>query len=122
MLLVFWKFGKLNIWQQIPLCHDYSHVCTCLLLISEGLVCRHFFQVMLRTQNAKFAITLIKNRWYKKDINAQNINTIYDSLGIYSQGINATTENSVLNSMYEIRNLRQDCLNQDPEIDHSIMK
>ena len=106
----------------VALCHDYSHVCTCLLLISEGLVCHYFFQVMLRTQNAKFAITLIKNRWYKKDINAQNINTIYDSLGIYSQGINATTENSALNSMYEIRNLRQDCLNQDPKINHSIMK
>ena len=48
-------------------------------MISEGLVCRHFFQVMLRTQNAKFAIALVKNRWYKKSIDAQIIHTIYDS-------------------------------------------
>ncbi|CAG8621774.1 12632_t:CDS:2 [Funneliformis mosseae] len=101
----------------VALCHDYSHICTCLLLISEGLVCRHFFQVMLRIQTAKFAITLIKNRWYK--ILTYKILIPYR---IYHQETNTATENSALNSIYEIQNLRQECLNQDPEIDHSIMK
>ena len=63
---------------------------------------------MLQTQNAKFAITLIKSRWYKKGVGVQNI-TIYYSLGIYyDQGTNTTNENSALNSMYGIQNLRQE--------------
>ncbi|CAG8538139.1 3986_t:CDS:2, partial [Funneliformis caledonium] len=66
--------------------------------------------LMLRIQTAKFAITLIKNQWYKKDINIQNINTIYDLLGIYHQETNTATENSALNSIYKIQNLRQDSL------------
>uniref|UniRef100_A0A8H4ESV8 Protein far1-related sequence 5-like isoform x2 n=1 Tax=Gigaspora margarita TaxID=4874 RepID=A0A8H4ESV8_GIGMA len=49
----------------IVLLQDQSHVCTCLLLFSEGLVCCYFFQVILKTPKAKFAITLIKNRWFK---------------------------------------------------------
>ncbi|KAF0504839.1 protein far1-related sequence 5-like [Gigaspora margarita] len=69
----------------IVLLQDQSHVCTCLLLFSEGLVCQHFFQVMLRTQRAKFSIVLIKNQWYKKDTDLNNIDTLFDSCGgLYS--------------------------------------
>ena len=105
----------------VALCQDYSHICTCLLLISEGLVCRHFFQVMLQTQNAKFTIALLKNRWYKKGVDIDNINTIYDSFGIYKQ-TDAEIKNSTLISMYGIQDFRQDCLDQDSEIEHTIMK
>ena len=76
---------------------------------------------MLQTQNAKFIIALLKNRWYKKGVDIDNINTIYDSFGIYKQ-TDAEIKNSTLISMYGIQDFRQDCLDQDSEIEHTIMK
>ncbi|GBB98119.1 hypothetical protein RclHR1_03140018 [Rhizophagus clarus] len=48
----------------ILLC-DKSHICTCLMILNRGLVCRHFFQVMIRSKQAQFSIFLIKKRWFK---------------------------------------------------------
>ena len=47
---------------------DRSHICTCLMILNRGLVCRHFFQVMIRSQQAQFSIFLIKRRWFKLEI------------------------------------------------------
>ncbi|PKK65058.1 hypothetical protein RhiirC2_786681 [Rhizophagus irregularis] len=44
----------------VILLHDESHICTCLIIFNHGLVCRHFFQIMIRSQKAKFSISLIK--------------------------------------------------------------
>lgn len=43
----------------IILYDDAAHLCTCLTLINCGLVCRHFFALMLLFPNAKFHIGLI---------------------------------------------------------------
>ncbi|PKY50040.1 hypothetical protein RhiirA4_466285 [Rhizophagus irregularis] len=52
----------------IAILKDGSHLCTCLYIISRRLVCRHFFRVLRASNNAKFNIVLIANRWYKDDI------------------------------------------------------
>jgi len=44
---------------------DRGHICTCLTILNRGIVCRHFFQVMIRSTEAQFNISLIKRRWFK---------------------------------------------------------
>jgi len=48
----------------IVLYDNAGHLCTCLTLINRGIVCRHFFALMLSSPNAKFHISLISQRWY----------------------------------------------------------
>jgi len=50
----------------IILLTDRTHICSCLGLVSRGIVCRHFFQVMLCSRTAVFHITLVHKRWYKE--------------------------------------------------------
>ncbi|CAB4403820.1 unnamed protein product [Rhizophagus irregularis] len=52
----------------VVLLKNNSHICTCLFTIQQGIVCRHYFQVMLATSDAKFHIRLILSRWYFKDL------------------------------------------------------
>ena len=56
----------------ILLC-DKSHICTCLMILNRGLVCRHFFQVMIRSKQAQFSISLIKKRWLKLEVNESQL-------------------------------------------------
>jgi len=51
---------------HVILLKNGSHVCSCLSIIQQGIVCRHYFQVMLNTSEAKFHIRLIPSRWYQK--------------------------------------------------------
>jgi len=44
---------------------DGSHFCTCNLLISFGIPCRHFYKVLRKSSQAKFHIKLINQRWYQ---------------------------------------------------------
>jgi hypothetical protein len=44
-----------------------NHLCTCMHLITKGLVCRHFFSVMLNSDKAMFHIGLIPARWYNSE-------------------------------------------------------
>ena len=102
----------------VALFQDHSHICTRLLLVSEGLVCRHFFQVILRSQNAKFAFNLLKSRWYKKSIDLQSINTLDSSSEIM---INIGSQSSVT-FMCGIHNNKDDYLNHDSEAEQMIKK
>ncbi|CAG8763649.1 19360_t:CDS:2, partial [Rhizophagus irregularis] len=49
----------------VILLYDQGHICTCLMILNRGLVCRYFFQVMISSQQAQFSILLIKRRWFK---------------------------------------------------------
>ncbi|RHZ73176.1 hypothetical protein Glove_232g96 [Diversispora epigaea] len=51
----------------IILLSNGSHHCSCLSLINRGIVCRHYFQIMLRSSTAKFHLRLIPSRWYYKN-------------------------------------------------------
>lgn len=44
---------------------DRAHLCTCMLLINCGLVCRHFWHIMAIDDTVSFHITMIPRRWYK---------------------------------------------------------
>src|SRR6185369_14566639 len=49
-----------------------NHLYTCMLLVSKGLVCHHFFSVMTNSDEAMFYIRLIPDRWYnEKALNYQ---------------------------------------------------
>ncbi len=43
----------------VILLNEGTHICTCLLLINKGLICRHFFRVGTYSQNATFHISII---------------------------------------------------------------
>src|SRR5260364_346044 len=57
-----------------------AHLCTCLTLINRGLVCQHFFAIMLVSEIAKFHIKLIPQRWYLNIF--QNISIFENELAI----------------------------------------
>ncbi|CAG8737788.1 15111_t:CDS:2, partial [Cetraspora pellucida] len=44
------------------------YICTCLLLISHGLVCQHFFCMLLESDFARFHIMLLPIRWCKDNV------------------------------------------------------
>lgn len=70
----------------IILLADGGHLCTCLAIINRGLVCAHFFQVMMNSKVAKFNIGLIATRWYIENMQDQYIQTIQDkSIGVTTQ-------------------------------------
>jgi len=52
----------------VVLFDDGTHICTCLETITKGIVCRHFWRVMLYSNAAKFHISIIPIRWAKDDI------------------------------------------------------
>ena len=53
-----------GIGHYVILLNEGTHLCTCLLLINKGLVCRHFFRVGTYSRFATFHISIIPNRWY----------------------------------------------------------
>ncbi|KAF0443466.1 protein far1-related sequence 5-like [Gigaspora margarita] len=52
----------------VILLSDGTHLCTCMEMITKGIICRHFWHVMLYTSHAKFHISIIPARWYKDNI------------------------------------------------------
>ncbi|EXX65765.1 hypothetical protein RirG_130120 [Rhizophagus irregularis DAOM 197198w] len=52
----------------VILLDDGTHFCTCLETITKGIICRHFWRVMLYSHLAKFHISIISIRWYKDNI------------------------------------------------------
>ncbi|CAG8811096.1 18921_t:CDS:2, partial [Racocetra persica] len=49
----------------IILLKDSSFLCTCTWPVSRGIVCRHYFAVLIESDMAIFHISLIIQRWYK---------------------------------------------------------
>jgi len=52
----------------VALLNDGTHICTCMETVTKGIICRHFWRVMLYSNVAKFHISIIPIRWYKDDI------------------------------------------------------
>ncbi|GBC34874.2 uncharacterized protein OCT59_023265 [Rhizophagus irregularis] len=42
-----------------------SYLCSCLKSISKGIICRHYFRVMMNSKIAAFHISMIPQKWYK---------------------------------------------------------
>ena len=45
--------------------NNSAHLCSCLATVTRGIVCRHYFSLMIHTHTAMFHIQLIRPRWYK---------------------------------------------------------
>ena len=56
----------------VILLKNNAHIYSCLMIIQKGIVCRHYFQIMLNTCKARFHIRLIPSRWYQKDKDASH--------------------------------------------------
>ncbi|RHZ75962.1 hypothetical protein Glove_208g167 [Diversispora epigaea] len=42
-----------------------SFLCSCLKSISRGIICRHYFHVIMNSETAAFHISMIAQQWYK---------------------------------------------------------
>ncbi|KAF0397181.1 protein far1-related sequence 5-like [Gigaspora margarita] len=58
---------KSNIGHNVVLLKNGFHLCTCILLFDSGVICRHWFCVLLQSEKAYFHISLIPRRWYKDE-------------------------------------------------------
>lgn len=66
---VYFQFDKKRSGQQsVVLLNNGSHVCTCLLLQNNGIVCRHYFHLMQVNGHHQYHIGLIPKRWYREYI------------------------------------------------------
>jgi len=62
----------------ILLMNNSAHLCSCLATITRGIVCRHYFSLMMHTNAATFHIRLIRQRWYKNlELNGKNETFVY---------------------------------------------
>lgn len=70
-----------------------SFLCSCLKSISKGIICHHYFRVMMNSKIAAFHISMIPQRWYKDiyhdELNLQE-NIIFNNKG-------GTHENEAIN-------------------------
>ena len=44
-----------------------SYLCSCMSNISRGVICRHYFRIMMISTVAGFQIQMIPSRWYIDD-------------------------------------------------------
>ncbi|EXX57044.1 hypothetical protein RirG_210580 [Rhizophagus irregularis DAOM 197198w] len=69
-IIEIWKISRYNYpktYQFVILLSTGEHLCTCFMLITHGIVCRHFFKVFVKSSKARFHLTLIPCRWYKDE-------------------------------------------------------
>ncbi|RIB01581.1 hypothetical protein C2G38_2295145, partial [Gigaspora rosea] len=55
----------------VVIVNQISFLCSCLMSISKGIVCRHYFCVMMHSEMAAFHISMIPTRWYKDEYQDQ---------------------------------------------------
>ena len=63
-----------NSYQHIIILDDGTHLCTCLLLVSRGIIiCRHYFKLMVENPNAH--VIMMPTRWFQNELwkNLENI-------------------------------------------------
>jgi hypothetical protein len=81
---------------------DGSYSCTCNLLISFGIPCRHFYKILRKSPQAKFHISLINRRWYqdlKLNINDEDL-ALLDVLSIVKDDNSEITVHKEINFNY----------------------
>ncbi|KAF0348556.1 protein far1-related sequence 5-like [Gigaspora margarita] len=69
----------------VVLLKDHLHICIWLLLFSEGIVCQHFFQIMLKSNNAIFSVSLIKSYWYQRNTGLDNVDALFSHSGVSNE-------------------------------------
>ncbi|PKY34968.1 hypothetical protein RhiirB3_395905 [Rhizophagus irregularis] len=69
-ILEIWKVSRYNFlkcYQHVILLNTGEYLCTCFMLVTHGIICRHFFKVFVETPKAYFHLVLIPKRWYKDE-------------------------------------------------------
>ncbi|UZO19543.1 uncharacterized protein OCT59_010828 [Rhizophagus irregularis] len=69
-IIEIWKISRYNYpktYQFVILLSTGEHLYTCFILITHGIMCRHFFKVFVESSKARFHLTLIPCRWYKDE-------------------------------------------------------
>jgi hypothetical protein len=105
-----------NSYQHILILNDGTHLCTCLLLVSHGIVCRHYFKLMVENPNALFHVMLMPVRWFQNE-SWKNLDIISQEpfIGISSKGHqNDNNTHKIFPSHYN--NI------QEAEIQHHVQK
>lgn len=95
--------GTSNTGHYVVLLDDGTHLCTCLLLMNKGLICRHFFRVATYSQLATFHLTLISPRWYLEPNIDQEISLQQMPAIILCSEETLTTTNSTFKHLLSIR-------------------
>jgi hypothetical protein len=88
-------------YQHIIILHDETHLCICLLLVSHGIICRHYFKLMIENSNALFYILLMPTRWLQD--NAWNqVDSIYSEpfIGTSSKNLKIIQDDNVNPKIY----------------------
>ncbi|RGB29221.1 hypothetical protein C1646_745455 [Rhizophagus diaphanus] len=68
--------------------------CSCMSLVTRGIVCRHYFSIMLRTSQAQFHIGFINSHWFI----TTHLNDIKDRPLYSASKFNTNLETSLLES------------------------
>lgn len=80
-------------YQHIVILNDGTHLCTCLLLVSKGIVCRHYFKLMIENPNALFHLMLMPMRWLKDEVwNCIDLISKEPYIGTSSKNLNQTND------------------------------
>ena len=96
--------GTSGIGHYVVLLNDGTHLCTCLLLINKGLICRHFFCVATYSQTAIFHITLISPRWYlEPNIEQEALIQQLSAIILCSNSEDLPIPNSTFKHLFSIR-------------------
>jgi hypothetical protein len=90
-----------NSYQHIIILNDGTHLCTCLLLVSHGIICRHYFKLMIENSNALFHIMLMPTRWLRDD-SWNHIDSIFNEafIGISSKNLKLTYDDNADQRIY----------------------
>ncbi|CAB4416175.1 unnamed protein product [Rhizophagus irregularis] len=84
-------------YQHIVTFEDGTHICTCLLLVSHGIICRHYFKLMVENSNALFHLLLMPTRWLQDDA-WNHVNTIFNEpfIGTSSKNLKQIQDNDTV--------------------------
>ncbi|PKC55779.1 hypothetical protein RhiirA1_475028 [Rhizophagus irregularis] len=94
----------------VILLQNNGHICSCLSILRCGIVCRHYFQVMLATSNAMFHIRLIPTRWYNGERNGSNELFIFADKYMQKQPIITSDYHDAVPYLCSIKDYREESL------------
>ena len=96
----------------VVLFNNGIHICTCMESIIKGIICQHFWRVMLYSSSARFHISIIPIRWYKDEI-LMKLDDILNDLPVFT-ALESSTETSTTSwtidfTLQSLRQLQGSC-------------
>ncbi|CAB4420879.1 unnamed protein product [Rhizophagus irregularis] len=82
---------KRRFFHYIAISNEISFLCSCLTTISKGVICCHYFRVMMSSKIAGFHISMIPERWYQDAYQGMDLSQENNLVFAYEKG---TTDNT----------------------------